>query len=119
MQARTYLVSADCFLTDINSLLPPFVAFDVVSCQFALHYSFESEEKVRGLLCNVTTRLKPGGFFVGTIPDANVLVKKLRNTPDPAALSFGNSVFRVEFERKDYFPHAGISCALAYAADDR
>lgn len=46
----------------------------VSSCQFCLHYSFESEEKARGCLDNVTARLKPGGYFIGTIPNAYWLV---------------------------------------------
>jgi hypothetical protein len=29
------------------------IAFDFVSCQFALHYSFETEEMARGLFENV------------------------------------------------------------------
>ena len=35
-----------------------------------MHYAFESEEKVRIMLDNVTRFLRPGGTFFGTIPDA-------------------------------------------------
>lgn len=35
-----------------------------------MHYAFESEEKVRTMLDNVTKFLRPGGTFMGTIPDA-------------------------------------------------
>lgn len=48
--------------------------FDICSCQFALHYSFSSEAATRQLLFNATQALRPGGFFVGTIPDANMIV---------------------------------------------
>lgn len=69
--------------------------FNVVSCQFAVHYAFESEERVRQMLTNVTERLQPGGFFIGTTPDANVLVRKLRAVD---GLTIGNKVFRVDFD---------------------
>ena len=52
--------------------------FDVVSCQFALHYAWSSEERARAAMQNVAASLKPGGFFIGTIPDADAIVEKLR-----------------------------------------
>lgn len=48
------------------------------SLQFALHYSFSEEARARRALQNVSSLLRPGGVFIGTIPDANVLVRKLR-----------------------------------------
>jgi len=77
-----------------------------VSCQFALHYSFESEQKARQLIANVANRLKPGGHFIGTIPDACWIVKKLRESED---LVFGNDVYKVEFTQKETFPEFGAS----------
>ena len=57
--------------------------FDLVSCQFALHYSFESKEKAHVALKNVSARLKTGGHFIGTIPFADRIVyveKKKKQT---------------------------------------
>lgn len=48
--------------------------FDICSCQFVYHYSFESEQKAQMMLRNACERLKPGGFFIGTTPDAFELV---------------------------------------------
>lgn len=42
--------------------------------QFCMHYAFETEAKVRMMLQNVARYLKPGGVFVGTIPDAKNLL---------------------------------------------
>src|SRR5690606_16430051 len=58
----------------ISTVIPSEISFDVVSMQFCLHYSFESEEKARMMLKNVTEKLKPGGKFIGTIPDAYWIV---------------------------------------------
>lgn len=48
--------------------------FDICSCQFVFHYSFESEQKADMMLRNACERLKPGGYFIGTTPDAFELV---------------------------------------------
>jgi hypothetical protein len=40
--------------------------FDIVSCQFAFHYCFESLEQAECMLRNASERLKPGGYFIGT-----------------------------------------------------
>jgi len=40
--------------------------FDVVSCMFAIHYFFESEEKLEGFLKNVSDNLKHNGVFFCT-----------------------------------------------------
>lgn len=50
--------------------------FDVVSCQFAVHYFFESEESLDMLCKNVSENLKPGGRFIGTHIDGELLEKK-------------------------------------------
>lgn len=47
--------------------------------QFAMHYSWDTEERARRALRNVSAALQPGGCFIGTMPDANVLVRKLRD----------------------------------------
>ena len=52
--------------------------FDMVSAQFSMHYMFKSEQKVRNFLQNVANRLNQGGYFICSHPDANVIVKKLR-----------------------------------------
>lgn len=43
---------------------------DLVSCQFAFHYSFESLPQAETMLRNVSENLKRGGYFVATIPSA-------------------------------------------------
>ncbi|KIW80260.1 hypothetical protein Z517_06875 [Fonsecaea pedrosoi CBS 271.37] len=52
--------------------------FDVVTCMFAMHYSFESEEKVRMMLRNVAGSLKKGGRFIGVVPNSDVCAERIR-----------------------------------------
>lgn len=46
----------------------------LVSCQFAFHYCFESLSQAEYMLKNVSENLLGGGIFIGTIPNANVIV---------------------------------------------
>jgi hypothetical protein len=43
--------------------------FSMVSCQFAIHYFFESEQKLDGFLDNVADNLKHNGVFITTFMD--------------------------------------------------
>ncbi|KAI9510407.1 mRNA capping enzyme-domain-containing protein [Russula earlei] len=82
--------------------------FDVVSMQFCMHYAFESEAKVRCMLENVSTYLRRGGIFVGTIPNAEQLLLRLDQIPAIAPeLSFGNSVYSIKFESREPRPLYG------------
>ena len=73
-------IHQDCSISP-DEFFKPFPSdmyFDIVSCQFSIHYMFSSEDKVRNFLQNASNRLVTGGYFVCTHPDANVIVKKLR-----------------------------------------
>lgn len=39
--------------------------FDVVSCQFAIHYFFKDSTKLDNFISNVDASIKPGGYFIG------------------------------------------------------
>ena len=67
------------------------IQHDLVSCQFALHYTFESFEQANRCLKNVSDSLKPGGFFIGTTTNGCEIVKRLRAAKTN---SFGNSNFK-------------------------
>ncbi|KAK6132748.1 hypothetical protein DH2020_033553 [Rehmannia glutinosa] len=96
------LICGDCFEVRLDKVLAEDAPFDVCSCQFAMHYSWSTEARARRALANVSALLRPGGIFIGTMPDANVIVKKLR---EAEGLQFGNSVYWIrfdeEFENKD------------------
>ena len=91
------LFVGDCFEAPLPLPLQPFGPFDVVSCQFALHYSFGTEARARRALQNVAALLRVGGVFLGTTADADVLVRKLRATH---GLRFGNELYGVEFDAR-------------------
>lgn len=98
-------ITADCTKEILSEKLDdPERMFDICSCQFVYHYSFESEQKADMMLRNACERLKPGGFFVGTTPDSFELVKRLEASD---SLSFGNEVFKVSFQSRGVYPLFG------------
>jgi len=40
--------------------------FDIVSCQFTMHYFFENDDKLERMVEHVSKSLKIGGYFIGT-----------------------------------------------------
>tara|TARA_B110000858_G_scaffold198357_1_gene264236 strand:- start:2060 stop:4999 length:2940 start_codon:yes stop_codon:yes gene_type:complete len=49
--------------------------FSVCSCQFAIHYFFETEKKLNGFFANVANNLKLDGIFFATFMDGNIIDK--------------------------------------------
>ncbi|XP_058812462.1 mRNA cap guanine-N7 methyltransferase [Topomyia yanbarensis] len=70
------------------------IDLNLVSCQFAFHYCFESLKQAEFMLKNAAECLKEGGYFIGTIPDANEIMKRQRAAGSD---SFGNEVYRISF----------------------
>jgi len=62
---------------DFTSPLSYSSRFDLVSCQFALHYAWSSESSARQVLRNAARHLKDGGVFVLTFPDWEAIVARL------------------------------------------
>ena len=80
-----------------NDLLKNYY-FDIVSCQFSMHYHFETDTKLRLFLKNVTSKLTNGGYFIGTIIDSEVIQKRLKKTKN---LTFGNEIYQIKFNENE------------------
>ena len=69
-------------VTDFNKLnkmrTKATTGFDIVSCQFAIHYFFENREKLDGFFTNVYENLKEGGMFIGTCLDGTSIFNALK-----------------------------------------
>lgn len=72
----------------------PSIELNLVSCQFAFHYCFESLRQAECMIKNAAECLKTGGYFIGTIPDANDIMKRQHEAD---AKKFGNSVYEISF----------------------
>jgi mRNA (guanine-N7-)-methyltransferase len=73
------------------------IMFDIVSTQFAIHYMFESQTKLRAFLRNVTDRLEEDGVFIGTTVDADRVVCKIREAGSAKNLTVGNDYYSIVF----------------------
>lgn len=80
----------------VDALFP----VDTVSMQFSFHYAWETEEKVRTMLTNVTRSLRPGGTFIGTIPSSDFIRSKIVKKEFNEERAFGNSLYRARFEQQ-------------------
>lgn len=83
--------------------------FQVSSCQFAIHYFFESAETLHGFLKNVCQNTAPGGFFIGTCFDGQKVFEKLADKSNLMVLrriEGSNEEQRVFEIKKLYSEHA-------------
>jgi mRNA (guanine-N7-)-methyltransferase len=88
-------------ITGINTFLKSnkLGKFDLVSCQFALHYYFSSENALRNVLSLVSNYLVRGGYFFGTTIDGEKIKSYFDYLPE------GTKVFKRKLYRIDrYFP---------------
>lgn len=53
--------------------------YDIVSCQFAMHYFAKTEETLNHVLSVVSEKLKKGGMFIGTATDGDYIKNILNN----------------------------------------
>ncbi|XP_037078115.1 mRNA cap guanine-N7 methyltransferase-like isoform X2 [Pollicipes pollicipes] len=90
-------IAADCTRVRIQEQFRnPEMRLDLVSVQFALHYGFESPAQAERLLQNISDRLRPGGYFIATVPDAHAIMARLERA---GGQQFGNELFQVRLRR--------------------
>jgi mRNA (guanine-N7-)-methyltransferase len=68
--------------------------FDLISCQFMLHYSFESFQKANKFMENVSKSLTKGGYFIGTTTDSFEIIKLFKESKTN---TFGNDVYNIKY----------------------
>ena len=68
--------------------------FNVSSCQFALHYFFQSPETLKEFVKNVAECTRVNGYFIGTCYDGKLVFNKLRD------IEKGDSVRIIEDGKK-------------------
>ena len=66
--------------------------FDIVSMQFAIHYLFEDEIKLRTFLQNVSDNLRIGGYFIGTSMDGKRVFDLLKGVKKPVEGMVGDDL---------------------------
>ena len=72
----------------------PSIELNLVSCQFAFHYCFESLKQAECMIRNASECLRTGGYFIGTIPDANDIMRRQKQAESNV---FGNDLYKITF----------------------
>ncbi|AFN83843.1 mRNA capping enzyme [Encephalitozoon romaleae SJ-2008] len=72
--------------------------FDIVSSQFSFHYAFSSDESLDISLGNVVRHLKPGGYFIITVPSKEVILERYRRG------KISNEFYKIEIDKKEDAP---------------
>ncbi|VDL87623.1 unnamed protein product [Schistocephalus solidus] len=93
------IFSAEFIVHDCTTPIDFSEKFDLVSCQFSLHYAFESYSQARSMLQNISSALNGNGFFIATLPNAYELVRRYNEVKMSAEgpITFGNSVYSIKF----------------------
>ena len=106
-RCRAKYAVADCFAGAL--VLPEGCGdagfFDVVGCMFAAHYAFASAAGAARLMATVARALRPGGVFLGTVPDAAQVLWRAGG-----AGAHSNGVYSLQFKGDP----RGISEASAF-----
>jgi mRNA (guanine-N7-)-methyltransferase len=108
---KAEFISADCCqvrLRDEYSMSG--LAFHMTSCQFSLHYAFESYEKASMMLQNACENLRPDGHFIGTTIDSNELIHRLQvngTRDENGCWCIGNDVYKVTLSG-EFDPHSSL-----------
>ena len=95
--------------------------YDVVSCQFALHYFTKNDDNLNHVLNVISSKLKKDGLFIGTATDGdlinnilkygnvNIPILTLLKREDNNYLFYIQSDTRFDETRQNYFELQGIS----------
>ena len=90
----------------------PIPEFDVVSCQFAIHYFFESSDILDTFLHNVADHLREGGYFVTSCMDGETVNDLLRaEGPVVTGRVAGNTVWAIHKGYTTFNPQTGDAFA--------
>ncbi|XP_020577044.1 mRNA cap guanine-N7 methyltransferase 2 isoform X2 [Phalaenopsis equestris] len=119
----------DPSVEDLGSLLhDKGIPVDIVCCLQHLQLCFENEERARSLLHNVSSLLKPGGYFFGITPDSSTIWTKYQKIVEAShnkgsglkgvqnCIRSDNFVITFEVE-EEKFPFFGKKYMLKFAND--
>jgi mRNA (guanine-N7-)-methyltransferase len=71
-------------------------SFQMISCQFALHYFFKSEQSVRIVFSLIQKYLRKGGYFFGTTVDSTYVKTYLKENKKHQLFEISSNMFKVK-----------------------
>ena len=94
-------------LLEIMSKRGP-ASFDIVSCQFALHYFCGSQKTLDDFLYNVSVNLKRDGYFIATTLDGKKVYDVLKDKESISGFKSGIRIWEIKREYTNSEPFANI-----------
>lgn len=96
---------ADVFETALSKHFIPHrrgLRFDMISCQFAMHYAFETETRAKALFQNIKDCLSNEGLFVAIFASKEIILSRLEAAgyswpSGDVPPSIGNGLYNVRF----------------------
>ena len=76
--------------------------FNISSCQFALHYFFESQKTLYSYMRNLAECTKIGGYFIGTCYDGKLVYQMLRGKSLGESVQIYDGETKIWEVKKDY-----------------
>lgn len=73
-------VHGDFLRCEEDAVGPPH-SFDVAACMFALHYFWKSAKSARAFFAKLDDCLRPGGVFLGVVPDGDKILELCGSLP--------------------------------------
>ena len=94
-----------------------FSIFNIISCQFAIHYSFENEISMRGLIHNIYNNLPIGGLFFGTCFDGKRMFDLLKKNKGHVSGDINDrNVYEVKMDPKSTFKNVGTEIEFKFSS---
>jgi hypothetical protein len=76
--------------------------FNISSCQFALHYFFESQKTLYSYMRNLAECTKIGGYFIGTCYDGKLVYQMLKGKAPGESVQIYDGETKIWEVKKDY-----------------
>ena len=104
------VIAFNAFSVMAGHMLEKMRSFDIVSCQFAIHYAFSDERTARTFIQNIALSLRVGGSFILTVPDYDHLSKSKKLL----GKKFGDEIYSVSFASSDDLKDFGSAYEFSF-----
>jgi len=94
-----------------------FYIFNIISCQFAMHYAFKDEYSLRGFIHNIYNNLPLGGLFFGTCFDGKKLFNLLKTNKGYISGNINEkSIYEIRMDQKNTFKNFGTEIEFKFSS---
>lgn len=94
-----------------------FYIFNIISCQFAIHYAFKDEISMRGFIHNIYNNLPIGGLFFGTCFDGKKMFDLLKKNKGYVSGDINDkNIYEIKMDSKSTFKNVGTEIEFKFSS---